>query len=180
MRAAGSRKERGSAIIEFGFVAFIFFLIIWAIFDFGHAFYARNSLQHLTRCTAREAVVFKPSQWVEAKKSCLMPMQSDPTKHYWPFYQLVPVDMKPFFRIRYILKNGGYVEEPNNANYDDQVAECLSGSDRCISYVQVYVPNTPTLQEYRLLRSWLGIAGAATEPVSSTMMPAESLGYVPP
>lgn len=179
MLAARGRKERGSAVIEFGFVAFIFFLIVWGIFDFGHAFYTRNSLQHLTRCIAREAVVFKPSQAVEAKKSCLMPMQGDPTKHYWPFYQLIPDDMKPFFRIRYHLKNGGYVEEPSNTSYDNQLAECLSGSNRCISYVQVYVPNTPALQEFRLLRTWLGFAGTTTEPVSSTMMPAESMGYVP-
>ena len=57
MHAGTSRKQRGASVIEFAFVAFILFLIMWGIFEFGHAFYVRNSTQHLTRCIAREAVV---------------------------------------------------------------------------------------------------------------------------
>lgn len=170
--------ESGASIIEFGFVAFIFFLILWGIFEFGRAFYVRNSLQHLTRCIAREAVILKPSQYNAAKASCLMQMGGSGSNYYWPFYQLVPGDMKSYFRIRYYFSGGGWVEQPGTT-YDNQIEACLTGSGNCITYVQVYVPNRPILQEYRLVRSWLGIGDVAFEPESSTMMPAESMGYAP-
>lgn len=172
------KREAGASIIEFAFVAFIFFLILWGIFEFGRAFYVRNSTQHLTRCIAREAVVIKPSQFDAAKASCLMQMGGGGSNYYWPFYHLTPADMKPNFRIRYYFRDGGYVEEPGNTSYDNQIEACLIGTN-CVSYVRVYVPNTPTLEEYGLLRSWLGIGGSVTEPISSTTMPAESMGYVP-
>ena len=120
-----------------------------------------------------------------------MPMGGSGGNYYWPFYNLTPTDMKPYFRIRYLLKNGGCVEEPANNSYDAQLEACFAGSAGCISYVQVYatIPGTPlscdpvvslpSRDEYGLLRTWLGIGGSAIEPLSSTTMPAESMGYSP-
>lgn len=184
MNPRGNRNEHGASIIEFGLVAFVFFMILWGIFEFAHAFYVRNTTQHLTRCIAREAVVMKPSWTSLAKESCLLEMQNEPGEHYWPFYQLQPEDMKDLFVVRYHFlnptANPRYRDGPLSASqYDNQLEECAGGTDRCVSYVQVFVP-AGTLEEFGLLRVWLSSMGNANEPFASTMMPAESMGYAPP
>ncbi|GEM_PF-5190979 len=180
-----SKYESGASIIEFAFVAFLFFLILWGIFEFSRAFYVRNTTQHLTRCIAREAVVFKPSQHAAAKESCLMQMGGSGSNYYWPFYHLTPTDMKAYFRIHYHLLGGGYVPEPTNTSYDNQLELCTTGSGNCVTYVQVYVrpladlPAALRVREFGILRAWLGIGGSTSEPLSATTMPAESMGYSP-
>lgn len=169
-------------VIEFAFVAFVFFLINWGIFEFGRAFYVRNSIQQITRCMAREAVVFRPSNYGAAKENCLL-------NNTWPLYSLVPGDLTDAFTIRY-LTNGGTATEADVAGgtYNpgsgdaarDQVLVCPNGSN-CIRYVQAYV-NPATYQEFGLLRSWFADSSSDTivESVAATTMPAESMGYAPP
>jgi len=165
---------RGATVIEFALVAFIFFLIMWGLLEFGRIFYVRNTEEYLTRCMTREAVVLKPSQFDAAKQSCLFHASS---MYTWPFYQTTPADMKSLFVIRYYLRNGNHVDEPNNTNYDDQINACLSDT-RCVTYVQTRLA-PGTLQEFGLLRSWLQSSGSITEPDSAVTMPAESMGYAP-
>lgn len=177
-------KERGASIIEFGLVAFVFFLIMWGIFDFVRAFYVRNTTQHLTRCIAREAVVMKPSWTSRAKESCLMQMKGS-GGYYWPFFQLVPGDMRGYFTVLYHFRPvAGTQPQPQvgplNPSYDNQLERCADANDAgCIAYVQVYVPAGTQLEDLGLLRTWLGRTENVREPFSSTMMPAESMGYAP-
>lgn len=165
---------RGAAVIEFALVAFIFFLIMWGLLEFGRVFYVRNTTEYLTRCMTREAVVLKPSQFDAAKQSCLFNASG---MYTWPFYETTPADMKPLFVIRYYLRNGNHVDEPKNTNLDDQVNACLSDT-RCVTYVQTRLA-PGALEEFRLLRTWLGSSGVITERYSAVTMPAESMGYAP-
>jgi len=165
----------GATVIEFALVAFIFFLILWGLLEFGRVFYVRNTTEYLTRCMTREAVVLKPSQFDAAKQSCLFNASG---MYTWPFYQTTPDDMKPLFVIRYYFRDGSHVDEPNNTNYDNQVNACVSGNSTCITYVQTRLA-PGTLQELRLLRSWLNSSGTITERYSAVTMPAESMGYAP-
>lgn len=181
-------NERGASIIEFALVAFVFFLIMWGIFEFGRAFYVRNSLQHLTRCIAREAVVLKPSLYTTAKERCLL-------NNTWPFYQLAPTDLRSAFTIVYVtdVANGTGLSEAAVAggSYDpgsgvagmDQLLVCPSGAN-CIQRVDVRL-NTDsdafeTYQQFGLLKAWLPWTGEIFEPPSTTSMPAEALGFNPP
>ncbi len=152
-----SKGNRGATIIEFALVAFIFFLILWGIFEFGRAFYVYNSAQHLTRCMAREAVVLRPSQHDVAKQNCLINAS-------WPFYKTTPTDLRGDFVIRYYFRDGSemvYID-------DNRASE--------VSYVEVTVaPAETDLQQLGLLRAWLG-SGELALPPSRTTMPAESMG----
>ncbi len=176
-----SKSNRGATVIEFALVAFIFFLILWGIFEFGRAFYVYNSAQHLTRCMAREAVVLNPSWHDAAKQSCLFEAKAG--MYTWPFYEITPnrrSDMRDAFVIRYYLRDvvGGFVEQPGDTRYDDQSSVCLlTNSAQCISYVQVYVARP--FEELRLLRTWLRRPGTTTEPYAATTMPAEAMGFSP-
>lgn len=181
-------QERGASIIEFALVAFIFFLIMWGIFEFSRAFYARNSLQHLTRCIAREAVVLKPSLYATAKERCLL-------NNTWPFYQLEPNDLRSAFTVFYVTNTttgvGLSEADVDDGSYDpdskvvgkDQLLACPSGPN-CIKRVDVKLDTEDeafkTYQQLGLLKAWLPWAGEIFEPPSTTSMPAEALGFSPP
>lgn len=165
----------GATVIEFALVAFIFFLLLWGLLEFGRVFYVRNTTEFLTRCMTREAVVLKPSQFDAAKQSCLFNVSG---MYTWPFYETTPADMKDLFVIRYYFRNGNYVDEPNNANFDNQVQACITGNAHCVTYVQTRLA-PGALAEFRLLRTWLGSSGAIAERYSAVTMPAESMGYAP-
>lgn len=169
------RRERGATVIEFALIAFIFLLILWGIFEFGRAFYVRNSVQHLTRCMAREAVVLKPSSYANAKAGCLM---NGGGMYTWPFYNTTPTDLQSAFSVRYYLRGGGYVEQPNGTAYDDQIGLCILNDANCIAYVQVYAV-AGTYEEFGLLRTWLQQPGSTAQPYAATTMPAEAMGYAP-
>ena len=166
---------RGGAVIEFALVAFVFFLIMWGLLEFGRIFYVRNTDEYLTRCMTREAVVMKPSQFAAAKQNCLFNASG---MYTWPLYQTTPSDMSDLFVVRYYLQNGSYVDEPNNTNYDDQINLCLSDDTHCVTYVQTRHA-LGTLEEFKLLRSWMQSSGTIAEPYSAVTMPAESMGYAP-
>lgn len=166
--------SHGSTVIEFALVAFIFFLVLWGLIEFGRAFYQRNTAQYLTRCMAREAVVLKPSQYDLAKQSCLLNANGMFT---WPFYS-TPSDLRNKFAIRYFLRNGNYIDEPNNSLYDNQVEACLTADARCVIYVQARaVPGS--MVDMGILRSWLQVSGTIAERFAATTLPPESMGYSP-
>jgi Flp pilus assembly protein TadG len=55
----GGRKlgcERGQALVEFSFVAILFFLMLFGIMDFGRLFFTQMTLQHAVRQAGRFAV----------------------------------------------------------------------------------------------------------------------------
>jgi Flp pilus assembly protein TadG len=56
MRAFGS-SNTGSAAVEFAFVAPLLFLLMFAIVEFGRAWWAKSSLQYAAERAARYAVV---------------------------------------------------------------------------------------------------------------------------
>jgi Flp pilus assembly protein TadG len=56
MRAFG-RSNTGSAAVEFAFVAPLLFLLMFAIVEFGRAWWAKSSLQYAAERAARYAVV---------------------------------------------------------------------------------------------------------------------------
>ena len=50
-------KEKGAALVEFALVAPLFFLVLFAIIEFGYLYWANLSMQHAVREGARYAVV---------------------------------------------------------------------------------------------------------------------------
>ncbi|HEX8978929.1 MAG TPA: TadE family protein [Parasulfuritortus sp.] len=172
--------QRGAAIVEFGLVAFIFFLVMWGILEFGRDFYVRNSTQHLTRCIARKAVVTAPSQSASAIRACMLPPGGNGT--FWPFYQLTAADMTGLFSIDYFC--GDSNGQTNTAcdpvtPPDDQVTACAGpSSPTCVKFVQVCAHGD--LEQLGLLGALMKNTRIIHEPNSCTTMPAESMGVENP
>lgn len=59
-----SRRERGAVLVEFGFIAFLMYLLIAVTVDFGRLFYTAQAVQDAARATAREISVLPlPADW---------------------------------------------------------------------------------------------------------------------
>ncbi len=184
-------RRRGATVIEFALVAFVMFLVFWGIFDFGREFYVRNTTQHLTRCMARAAVVAIPSHSVQAKQECLMG-----DGHSWPLFILQGGDLTDSFQLEYLLtRNASAATCPDSGGtasmcvdetavstgvYDNQAVECVNNvNSRCIFHVRAYYAGGP-ITAFGLLASWMGTSNAIGEPLASTTMPAENMGWLPP
>lgn len=188
MLAIGQKTQRGASIIEFALVAFVFFLIMWGIFEFGRAFYVRNTTQHLTRCIAREATVKDPTPAgaLAAKQTCLLTSSSGYS--FWPFYQRTPSDMtnvsNNIFQVRYCIDHcdvaTDWVNEGDMSNdYLGQPTLCADGDSKCVVFVQARVKQGEILDMFNLVKSWLGSSGNVNEYYAETTVPAESMGYIP-
>ena len=75
LSALGKKKRRvhqaGTAAVEFGLIAIVFFTLFFAIIEFGRYFYLYNTVQKITHCTAREAVVKWSTDWGSIKRECV-------------------------------------------------------------------------------------------------------------
>src|SRR5690349_20845614 len=59
MQINSRRKERGSTMAEFAVIASLFFMIIFAIIEFGRLLYTHNALTDASRRGARYAALHK-------------------------------------------------------------------------------------------------------------------------
>jgi Flp pilus assembly protein TadG len=178
---APGRRDEGATVIEFALVAFVMFLVFWALIEFGRAFYVRNTTQHLTRCIARAAVVTLPSAHEKAKQGCLFASDGAYT---WPFYHTSAdrQDLTKEFKLRYYVEGAASPVDEQDisaAVYDNQPLNCVNGSN-CISFVEAYYAGK-NIETLGLLAVWMGQADvvALAEPQAATKMPAENMGWQP-
>lgn len=178
-----NKTRHGATIIEFALVAFIFFLVMWGIFEFGRAFYVVNTAQHLTRCIARTAVVSLPSQHEAAKMQCLMPFGGSGTT--WPFFSLAGDDLTRAFRLQYVVKTvtdtGPVVDTvddrdvTNTSVPDDQITACVQQTN-CVTNVIAYFDSASyRVQTFGLLAAWIRLDSSYQSFTATTTMPAESM-----
>jgi Flp pilus assembly protein TadG len=83
----GLRSERGAIAVEFAILVPVFLLLVFAIMDFGHAFYmkqivsnaSREGARYGTRYTGSAATALDPTinSWVSTKYSSLLPPGAD-------------------------------------------------------------------------------------------------------
>lgn len=176
-------RQLGTAVLEFAFVAFIFFLLMWGFFEFGRAFYVVNSAQHLTRCIARSAVVHKPSEHEAAKDACLM------TGGQWPLFTLEPADLRGVFRLAYAMVPGPgqpttTVQDTDigkSTAYDNQVNACTQQVNCVVTVTAYFDAAASPIETFGLLATWMQ-SGSSTYTGfrAETTMTAESMGWSPP
>ena len=77
MRIRDWKSERGNALVEFAIVLPIFLFIVWAVVDFGRAFYTANSLAAAVREGARFAAV---KDWPPTATAAQAQINSDSVK----------------------------------------------------------------------------------------------------
>lgn len=159
-------QQQGVAAVEFAIIAMLLFTILFGIFEFGRLFYVYNSVQEVTRRTAREAVV----RWTDAasqdaaRSLALFGGASLPAGA-----EIAAANIN----IDYLTASGGD-PTPFPASPADNISACLSGPDGCIAFVQVSIVGATYIPMSGLF-PFLSVP----IPASTVTMPAESMGYAP-
>ena len=183
-----TKTQLGAAVVEFGLVVILFFTLLLGIIEFGRFMYLWNSAQEVTRNAARMAAVnnFTAASIEATQRAAVLNAGSTGDAN-------LPAGGEITYQrvnIEYLLSedvDDVVTDMPDDPA--DNIAACLDASrndDGCIRYVKARicqqsgngnnvscnpVPYIPMIG----LFDFLGI----NIPMSTVVMPAESLGYQP-
>lgn len=185
VRRGKIKLQRGAAAVEFALIAWLFFALFLGVIEFGRFFYTFNTVQEITRCAAREAVVKRFTGWDQIKRQCVFSSQTSGTAVVPAAWEINNWDVN----ITFLDWNQDEISSPGTA--EDNISACTPDPDtvigsrnaNCIKYVKVTVLNCDDSGEncnsavkYEPmfgLFPWLFM----DIPGSTVIMPAESLGY---
>lgn len=167
-------RQRGATAVEFGIIAMVFFTLFFGIIEFGRFFYLYNTVQEVTRCAARQAVVNWRDKWESIRQQCLFGHD-----------ELVAGREigKTSILIRH-LNQCGDVEEANPGSVDGNISKCRNpGDEDCIRFVEAglwcssgtYCDPDKNRITYNPMFGLIPLR--VNIPGSTVCMPAESLGY---
>lgn len=178
-RPTSGRRQCGIALVEFAFVAPVFFLLLFGVIEFGRLLYLWNTVQEITRYAAREAVVtdFTKTTAINAIKQAAVFNSSTGSL---PGSGEVTAER---VRIRYVYASGQVVDTPgmtpadnvDNCGQNPPLASCIVAVEACVSVDAGCTTGVP----FDFLLGYLPATAGLTIPPSTVRMPAESLGYVP-
>lgn len=183
-----TKPQQGAAVIEFAFVVIAFFTLLLGIIEFGRFMYLWNTVQEVTRTAARQAAVsdFSAASIAAIQRTAVFNAGSSGEAS-------LPAGGEVTFQrvnIQYLLSpDVNDVVEDMPSSPADNIAACLDADrsdDGCIRYVKASICEesghgnnvscNPVLYVPMIgLFTFLGI----NIPMSTVVMPAESLGYVP-
>jgi energy-converting hydrogenase Eha subunit E len=169
--------ERGAAIVEFALVTLIFIVFVLGIMEFGRMFYVLNTVQEVTRRAARAAVVENFNSEVDAvRRYAVLRAGSTGTVHL----PAAPEISSTSIQINYL--NGTLAQaSPLPLDPADNLSACndVTRTSSCIRFVETCVATngdcTGTLTYAPMVSLFPFLA--ISIPVSSVVMPAESLGF---
>lgn len=164
------RSQRGAAVIEFALVALIFFSLLLGIMEFGRMLYLWNTVQEVTRRAARNAVVSDFNTDVAAiKLNAVFGGVNLPAS---------PEISNAEIQINYL---NGSLTRASPTDPADNISACndVTRTSDCIQFVEACVATNGACTGSI---SYIPMAGmfpflAINIPVSSVVMPAESLGF---
>lgn len=171
------RRQRGAAAVEFAIVAMLFFTVILGIMEFGRILYVWNTVQEVTRRAAREAVVrsFADADKI-ARAAVFNPEGSSGTAYLPAGLEITSANVK----INYL--NGNLVAaDPMPLDPSENISFCndATRAASCIRFVEACVATGGDCTGSVQYAPMAGIFPflAISIPVSSVIMPAESLGF---
>ena len=185
-----SRWQRGASIVEFAFIALMFFTLLFGIVEFGRLFFNINSVQEITRRAAREQVV----RWVAAtdavqREAVLRPSSSGTV--YYPGAIDISNDL---VRLSFYNTYADAVSGTNPISYGggsislSNLNNCLLGKPTCIRFVRATLSNSAnpsttigesSLVNFSVLAPFMPFVGNLVPlPSSTVIMPAEALGLL--
>jgi hypothetical protein len=180
------RYQRGVAAVEFAFLAIPFFLILFGIVEAGRLMYVLNTVQEVTRNAARLAVVtdFTDQTALEMIRRQAVFRLTEGT------LPAAPEIASGNIVIRF-LNAEGELASPLPINPVDNLSACRDAIrvGECIRYVEVCVSKGSGCSDAERVAfvPVTGLFSGASEnsvdwtflkiPLSSTRMPAESLGF---
>jgi len=171
------RRERGAAAVEFAIVAMLFFTVILGIMEFGRILYLWNTVQEVTRRAAREAVVRSFADADKIQRAAVFNPEGGTGTAYLPAgLEITSLNVK----INYL--NGTLaVASPMPADPSDNISACndATRAASCIRFVEACVATAGNCTGSVQYAPMAGIFPflAISIPVSSVIMPAESLGF---
>jgi len=166
--------QRGAAAVEFALIATVFFTLFFGIIEFGRFFYLYNTVQEVTRCAARQAVVRRTNQVDGIQRTCVFQPESSTGDVSLPGApEVTNVKVSILF-----VNFSGDVATPMPGSPEDNIVACLDPTaDGCIRFVEASIQDSSgqpvSYQPMIGMFSYLGI----NIPVSTVRMPVESLGY---
>lgn len=168
-------RQRGAAAVEFAIIAVLFFTLFLGIVEFGRFFYLYNTVQEVTRCAARQAVVSSKwdGSWDGIPQQCLF--GHDELVAGWEIHA-------GDIRLR-ALNLAGTVANPHSI--DENISNCVTSpaGANCIRFVEASLwcssgDNCDTAAHRIRYRPVFGLIPLRINiPHSTVTMPAESLGY---
>jgi Flp pilus assembly protein TadG len=176
-RKSGIYKQRGVAVVEFALIATVFFIVLFAILEFGRLFYIFNSVQEVTRRAAREAVVRGHSKADQDEAINLALFGADSL----PAGAMINTSK---VKIEYLNRAMGPIATlPAN-----NIEECLTVSNSCIAFVSVSISGATydpmvglfsgvEITTFPFNKNPIKIDFRVPIPASTVTMPAESMGY---
>lgn len=174
----GSSKaeQRGAAAVEFALIAIAFFTIFFSIIEFGRFFYLYNTVQEVTRCAARHAVVRWTDQVDGIQRACVFQPGSAGEVRLLGAPEVTNVKVS----IRFINASGG-TANPMPGSPGDNIVACLDpAANSCIRFVEASVQDCSgqsCVPVQYLPMTGLFTFMAINIPNSTVRMPVESLGY---
>lgn len=172
-------RQRGAAAVEFGIIAILFFSLFFGIIEFGRFFYITNTVQEITRCAAREAVVNYKGARDSIQLKCIFQENSTVDTALMAGWEIENTSVQ----IRYLNAPGADTEAtPNPDSVLGNFGECALNTTSCIRYVEASVQQCSTTGQrtcsdvvYQPVFGLIPLSIAI--PRSTVTMPAESLGY---
>lgn len=167
--------QKGTTAVEFAIVALIFFMIALGIMEFGRVLYVWNTVQEVTRRAAREAVV---RSFADANRiSRLAVFSSENTDGSLPGGLEIT---NAYVRINYLNQNFTQAD-PMPSDPADNLSACEDAgrTTSCIRYVEACVATGTNCTGFVRYAPMVGLFPflAIDIPVSSVVMPVESLGF---
>lgn len=166
-------RQRGATAVEFGIIATLFFTLFFGIIEFGRFFYLYNTVQEITRCAARQAVVTWIDDWNDIPQQCLF--GHDELVAGWEI-------RTANVRLRALNLAGG-VADPDSV--EENISNCVTsqaGTD-CIRFVEASLwcdggTYCDTANKRITYKPMFGLIPLRVNiPNSTVRMPTESLGY---
>lgn len=166
--------------MEFGIIAVLFFMLFFGIVEFGRFFYLYNTVQEVTRCAARQAVVtWKGNDnWASSgiPQQCLF--NNDELVAGWEIHGA---------DVRLRALNLAYGEVANNdpTSPSLNISNCVTNpaGTNCIRFVEasLWCDSGDNCDTNRIIyKPMFGLIPLRVGiPNSTVRMPAESLGYSP-
>lgn len=170
-------RQRGATAVEFAIVAMLFFTIVLGIMEFGRVLYVWNTVQEVTRRAAREAVVRGFADAGKVARAAVFSSETGSGTAYLPAgLEITNTNVK----INYL--NGNLVAaDPMPADPSDNISACndATRTASCIRFVEACVATGGNCTGSVTYAPMAGLFPflAIPIPVSSVIMPAESLGF---
>lgn len=184
------RRQGGATAVEVALLALVFFLVVFTALELARLIYVYNTLQEVTRRAAHELVTHAPAnpdsaEIMDIRRRAIFQTTGDALFMGEPVtVQHVRVDYQSLIRDPSdgSLKRVATAPLPSCAATNRQLCQANPNDPGCVRFVRVRICDTAdaaSCGKVKYVPAFPLVPLDINLPTSSTVVPAESLGYVP-